>query len=696
MPTEVMTMCFHTRDAIVREDASFTFRLPGNRLRNDAVKVALASCEFPMVQWTVEEEWNRFYMNEGIGLTPETQSTDILRNAVSVATIHLPIRINPIVGVQRVGGGMHVTTKYPHGLAEDVLTGHDVRMLGAGTGDVSLTELYTLRRVTLVDATTVSVRNANVEGVHSLMVSNVACPAELARWLHTRLRQHVPDAKFNVTYDARADRMMVTATSDTTDGDSMQFSSCRLMQLCGISTMPVRFDHFRATWPSESTSFWDHVLVPPGFYAPCHRPMCTGQPMRFGTELETALNRLYLPITKAGEPGHQIVFSDPSGRIVTCSIPSGRYTPDRLSRYLTGAMTSAIQSIDPSVEYTVVHENDRFAFACERRHPDGHVSPAPFSILFHHPLCLDATRLGFPAQPLSGSDTYVAAQPCRCARGIDGRLCTNVVRVSEVTQQKRFSVHVTTPPPMIAVLKGRAGPKQVRLRTYVNRMPYSHGLQPGDLLTVSECGTTTVLGDDDVEVRVEGVRTSLPRRLTCVVADDENADPTYLTLLVPALDGLEDPETALQLTCILEPWNMCFDVHPGSVPSHLMGYPSGATQWGIDGSLQNARGEQVPPFLAPNTHTLDHPDYILMTFSESSGATLEHAYRDENKQVFCKLSLYPLFREERMLPRDTTLMRNQLTTFTISFWNPDMRTPYHFHGCDFSFSLNFLSAVPDA
>ena len=40
-------------------------------------------------------------------------------------------------------------------------------------------------------------------------------------------------------------------------------------------------------------------------------------------------------------------------------------------------------------------------------------------------------------------------------------------------------------------------------------------------------------------------------------------------------------------------------------------------------------------------------------------------------------------------------MRNQLTTFTISFWNPDMRTPYHFHGCDFSFSLNFLSAVPD-
>ena len=101
MPTEVMTMCFHTRDAVVRDDASFTFRLPGNRLRNDAMKVALASCEFPMVQWTVEEEWNRLYMNEGIGLTPETQVVEVLRNGASVGSVHLPLRVNPIVRTRR-------------------------------------------------------------------------------------------------------------------------------------------------------------------------------------------------------------------------------------------------------------------------------------------------------------------------------------------------------------------------------------------------------------------------------------------------------------------------------------------------------------------------------------------------------------------------------------------------------------------
>jgi hypothetical protein len=698
MPTEVMTMCFHTRDAIVREDASFTFRLPGNRLRNDAMKVALASCEFPMVQWTVEEEWNRLYMNEGIGLTPETQTVDVYRNGASMGSVHLPLRVNPIVRTRRRDKGMEVTCKYPHGLRDDVLRGHQVRLLGASSGDVSVSELHAFGRVDVTDDTTFVVRGTPLTSdVHSLIVSNIQSPCELAAWLHNRLRADIPDLTFEVTYDALQDRMRVEVTSNTVDGDTVRFGATRLVRLCGVSTMPVRLVDFRAQWPSEPTAFWDYVLIPPGFYAPCHRPMCTGQPMRFGAELETALNRLYFPITKPGEPGHQLVFSDPCGRIVTCAIPSGRYTPDRLSCFLTHAMTDAIKGIDSTIEYTVVHEDDHFTFACERRHPDTHVSPAAFSILFHHPLCIDASRLGFPSQPLSGSDTYTATQPCRCARGVDGRLCTNVVRVSEVMQQKRFSVHVTTPPPMIAIVQRRAGPKQITLRTYVNRMPFSHGLQSGDLLCMSECGNTVIVGKDGTEeVRVEGMRAKLPMTLTCVVADGSATDPTLLTLLVPSLDGLDDVDTAVQLTCSLEPWNMCFDVHPQSIPSHLMGYRPGATQWGVDGSLRNAHGERVPPFLAPHTHTLDHPDYILMTFSEASGATLEHSYNNENKQVFCKLSLYPLFREERMLPRDTTLMRNQLTTFTLSFWNPDMKTPYKFHGCDFSFSLNFLSAVPDA
>ena len=62
--------------------------------------------------------------------------------------------------------------------------------------------------------------------------------------------------------------------------------------------------------------------------------------------------------------------------------------------------------------------------------------------------------------------------------------------------------------------------------------------------------------------------------------------------------------------------------------------------------------------------------------------------------VFAKLVCYPLLREERMLPRDSSLLRDKLNRCTIAFWNPDMRTPYRFHGAEFTFSLAFFSVVP--
>ena len=111
---------------------------------------------------------------------------------------------------------------------------------------------------------------------------------------------------------------------------------------------------------------------------------------------------------------------------------------------------------------------------------------------------------------------------------------------------------------------------------------------------------------------------------------------------------------------------------------------------GVDGTVEDGEGRRGPPFHTTFPHALDHPDYVLMTFSEGSGAGLQHTYAGNTKNVFCKLSLYPLFREERMLPRDTSLGRDNVGEFTLAFWNPDSVTPYHFHGAEFSFSLNFI------
>lgn len=164
-------------------------------------------------------------------------------------------------------------------------------------------------------------------------------------------------------------------------------------------------------------------------------------------------------------------------------------------------------------------------------------------------------------------------------------------------------------------------------------------------------------------------------------------------LVVRSLVSLA-PGTALSLSCDPEPWSLHFGL-PGTVPASLMGFAEAAVLWGIDGSVPDGGGRKLPPYDAPHMHCLDHPDYILMTFSESGGMSLEHSYAGEVKNVFCKLSLYPQFREERMLPRDSTLLASNLGRFQIAFWNPDMRTPYCFNGAHFSFSLSFLSALPD-
>jgi len=128
----------------------------------------------------------------------------------------------------------------------------------------------------------------------------------------------------------------------------------------------------------------------------------------------------------------------------------------------------------------------------------------------------------------------------------------------------------------------------------------------------------------------------------------------------------------------------------------MLGFRDGATQWGVDGSLQTLSGVCLPPFVAPSVHNLDHPDYILVYLSDGKrSSTLQHTDGNNVTTPLTKIVLYPSFREERMIPRDTMFMSGEsLTRFSLWFTNPD-GTPYHFHFASFSFTLNFLK-VQDA
>ena len=722
MPTEMMTMCFHTRDAVDQSDSNYTFNLPSNRLRTGAVKVSLASCEFPMVQWTIETGWNRLYMNDGIWLDSTNNKMCVVAKAPGVpepkdpVTLCVPPRINRIIGCVWRGAYLAVDCEQPHGLW---CSGHvaplmsvfnapeGVRLVGGGSGDVLLSIAVRDGDMEYVSPTSFRVKRGATlnhgEGTDALTVLSpiASSPTVLCTWLTETARESMSDGtRLTFTYDARQDRVVLTAKAEIA-ATLLRILPTNLARLCGLSTMPMRLDDGHVTWPCEQTHFWDYMEIPSGFYSPCHRSMCTGQPMKFGQEVESSVNRFYFPLsrTKDGEHPHNIIFSDSDGRVYKYSIPCGRYHPDELCRYLETGMTRAVESMISGIAFSISHENDRFVFSCERALSSGRVVPISFGLLFHHPLSVEPERLGFAPHPLSGSDTYTAPRTTRVPT-VMGRPVKSIVRINEITHQKKFIIHIASPPHMIGVVVGgNLTDHCLHVRTYVNKHSFAHGFHAGDVVRIAMCGKTSVIGDGDDNSEIEYAQTSanMPEECTCIVLEvsaiaDNGA--SMLSLQIPYIDGLTDIGTSLQITSDPSPWNMCL-CRERSIPPHVIGFRQGAVLWGIDGSVADCDGRMRPPFEAPFSHNLDHPDYVLMTFSESSGAALEHSYNNENKHIFCKLSLYPLFREERMLPRDTTLLKNNLHTFTLSFWNPDMHTPYHFHGAQFSFSLSFLSAIPD-
>ena len=74
-----------------------------------------------MTQYTIEEDWNRFYFSEGISFDEETFSTTIKvkledESILSEHYLDMPIRLNQIESWAVLGEKAVATCKTPHGL----------------------------------------------------------------------------------------------------------------------------------------------------------------------------------------------------------------------------------------------------------------------------------------------------------------------------------------------------------------------------------------------------------------------------------------------------------------------------------------------------------------------------------------------------------------------------------------------------
>jgi hypothetical protein len=388
-----------------------------------------------------------------------------------------------------------------------------------------------------------------------------------------------------------------------------------------------------------------------------------------------------------------------------CPIISGKYCTEDLCLFLEDEMTRLASKNRPGIQFSVMYDTftHKFTFNCETK-IDDKVIPTKFALNFEHGFSIDGTKLGFPNIFLSNSDSYTSEEVLIPQMKFGKRMNTNAYGISEISHQKRFVIESNNHfSKMTALVKGYdEKTSDLIMTTYQGQLPIVHGLQNGDIVSLSSNGPTELFVFDTgtggwAMNEFEGCNTKVGKGVVISFGDFTiNGGMNQLKLTIVRVkvefseSWLDCVDKVINISCGTEPSNFCFGMLPRSIPPRYLGFGKGALQYGIDGSTQSG-DLKIGSFIAKAVHSLDHPDYILIYLEEGKkNLSLQHAVGNNTTSPFAKLVLYPMVREERMLPRDTTLLGSEMMNrFTLQFKNPD-GSPYHFHNARFSFSLNFI------
>ncbi len=724
MPQQVAkTFCIQTRDAESRDDSTMTFKLKIDDPRTKGIKIALSSLEFPMTQYTIEKDWNRFYFSEGISFDYDTFSTSIklkLEEEGTISDHHLdmPIRLNQIESWAVLGNNAVCTCNAPHclHLLKNVDWG-EVEVLCSPFGRTSITNAFKDNTLEIVSPVKfkIPISNTNLEvgtvlkspNAGFLFVPSIPSPYHFCNILNSAASVNGLPVVLTFRYDQNLNKIITEVFSDKKNA-TIYIQESFLSRYIGIFTREKKLE-YRKTTVIETEVFqgWDYVELEPGWYSPSHRSYCTGQPLRLSQEVESAFNRLYFPLPERIPSGHItshfLIFTDPCGHLYTCPVPCGRYTPDILCEYLETQMTKLALKTTEGVEFTVEHIEDKFRISCEIKE-DGKLSPAPFSLMFNHSMQFDPSKLGFSPQPLIGHDSYVADMKTHFPNTTPTRKqksCLNIYRISEIGHQKKMRIHASTPPVLTGLIIGYNNDDcTLALKTYLGQLPYSHGYTKGDVVKLALSKSVEIF-EYDSEEKTWNEATAEPcslapkfGRTAVVVGTQEKQDLEMCTIVLkvrktPQLSSCIG--NVLQIHSFIQPFNFCFTLYK-SIKPEILGFRQGCLLWGIDGSIQSG-DMMIPPYQGPYCHNLDHTDYVIMMLDEAKSTNLQHTSGETNKNIFAKIVLYPLAREVGMMPKDASLVgSSNITNFTIRFLNPDF-TPYHFHGAEFSLSLTLLDVI---
>lgn len=610
------------------------------------LSLSLGTMELENTQYTIEEEWARVRIDEGVALDEESRWLYASGSDGEALVAPLPLYRNRIeqlayeVDERSDTVEVRMRTEHPHGVSSAQL----LRVWSSGLGALLVPSGVRLGPALRVDAA--SDRELTVVlPLHAALPGSLAAQQSLRapRYLHfsplcgpSRVAAVLGLAARGVGGDLETRAVgpslaTIECTRGTVDGTR---GAGRALGF-GWARHSVRADAAAAAFACR---------IPPGYYGPgalasaisvASRPLC---PVQRGDE---------------GQLGGIMMLGDASGLFVPVRLASTSYTYTTLSQYLTlcarGRLGFSEVVVRPRGEGLEIATGDgtemRLSFAAS-----GSVSPS---------------FLGLAGLNFEGACAYRSTVPFSYPSTADGRVprLNYSFEIDAGTRRGQFT--------------GR--PQQVRIEDGALVGESLPRLAAGDLCHVTGHGLVYV---------AEGFP-----RVGVIVPPDGESDVTPRAAMAVGFEGAQ-PSGAKVMTvrpdaafCL----HMQSDTDAKSIKPEILGFDSRVYEPPGPAALPLVATVAMPPaYPAPAVFCVDPPPYVLLRLGTAAlDASQVHravVSRDHSIGVFAKLCFAP-YRVERINPAETQVPEgDKLGTLALTLLNYD-GTPYHTHGKPFSLSV---------
>lgn len=671
--------------------------------RINVAQVTLGSLELPLTQYTIEQNWQQLYFDEGIDLyVMDAQSESLVQFSIdengTTYTAQLPPRLNPIIDISPLSSTNTAifTTQYPHMLSLRGLFnwGEPMKLISTPLTDpdyTAFTDLNTTNVGLVILSDTefqltwsgaaVTFNTNTVLGYVS--TPSIPSPSYLAALVTASMNLVAPN-HWVITYDPCVGKYNVCYTGSLCNVQDLNPTT---LLVPGTNSLPSIMG-FGCT--NVNISISSNALTNQNEIIPKQRNLdnipvnciqsidcspCRSQinidignytPENLMSNLSRQLNRFYFdPGCNMSATAVHIVFSTQCGGCSTVTIPFGMFSPDTLAAFLQSAMATDVPGIDVSWNINT----GQFTFT----------APSDFGLEFDAGTTDLAFRLGFYPISYRNNNSYQSTIPIYyptkgcCGTTIPDRHLSYVYTPLVNGSQRKFIVEVCKPrtysSTAITYFDNHDGTMNVTYTTPA----FGHGFQ---VLDVVEFAVTPFISPITYYMVVTNVVSynEFTVDLGSVPFSVFNGGMAPLTYNCFSLENTIS--TNLYFSCV-----------GNNVMARTLGYTECDALWNVS---------QPTTWIAPACYMLDWPQYLLVDLSEPNGATHNlHAWKDDpnhtdtNTRVLAKVILYPQYRMERSFPFHMVLPDLRIINrVQVRLLNPD-HSLYQLHGRDWSMTLSF-------